>query len=234
MHNPPGTDPLGPDDPQQRPFPSEAEWLELPLPSQAELPHDPAAFTARTLQALRADAALDRDLNHIDRDLPQLLLRCHQAPEPSPRFLAQTLAAITNDRQARWQQLLARHVAPEPSPQFVARTLAALRGGRDGAVDADGGPGPRGLLRGGGPTRRWQSWPLLAAAAILVVWVGLGRADAPALEARLAAASPVAFAHHLTASPMPAVLAARSRAHEADGLMVASADGLWLQLARPR
>ena len=58
----------------------------------------------------------------------------------------------------------------------------------------------------------------------------LARPERAPLEARLALASPAAFAHQLVASPLPSVLAARSRANEADGLVVASADGLWLQL----
>ncbi len=217
-----------PDDPLQRPFPSEAEWLALPLPPAHELPHDAAAFTQRTLQALRDEAALDRDLAAIDRDLPQMLLHSHAAPAPSKHFLQGTLAAIRDDRRARWQQLLARHVAPEPSPQFVARTLAALSAPRDAAGAPASGPGA--LLRGGGAARRWQVWPLLAAAVIAVVWFGFARPERAPLEARLALASPAAFAHQLVASPLPSVLAARSRANEADGLVVASADGLWLQL----
>ena len=239
-------DPLQPDrhpadDPLQRPFPSEAEWLQLPLPSPTELPHDPAAFTARTLAALRDDAALDQELRRLDRELPQMLLHSHAAPEPSPRFVQRTLAAIADERRARWQQLLARHVAPEPSPQFVARTLAALRGHRGAAEGGDaeggdsrGGLGPHRLLRGAGRARPWQAWPLLAAAVIAVVWFGVGRPDRAPFEARLTAASPIAFAHHHTASPLPAVLAARSRSLQADGLVVASADGLWLQLGGHR
>lgn len=217
----------------QRPFPTEAEWLQLPLPSPTELPHDAAAFADRTLQAWREEAALDRDLARMHSELPQMLLQCHRAPEPSPRFLQLTVAAIANDKRAHWQQLLARHVAPEPSPQFVARTLAALRAGLDGSERGSTGPGA--LLRGGrGTARRWQLWPLLAAAVIAIVWLGFGRGERAPLEARLALASPAAFAHHLVASPMPSVLAARSRSLAADELITASADGLWLQLAERR
>lgn len=108
------------------PFPPEPGWLDQPLPPElADV--DLGAFAARTLDAVRDEQQLDRDLAAIDRDLPRIVLAAHEVPPPAPDFVPSVLAALHQDRRARWQQLLARHIAPEPSPEFVARTLLALR-----------------------------------------------------------------------------------------------------------
>ncbi|MFY9342698.1 MAG: hypothetical protein WAT39_09425, partial [Planctomycetota bacterium] len=111
----------------ERPFPSEAEWLELPLPSPAELGTTPGPrFVDAVLGAVRAERELDQALAATDSKLDRALLNAHAAPVPAADFVNRTLQALHADRRQHWQQLLARHVAPSPSPQFVARTLAAL------------------------------------------------------------------------------------------------------------
>lgn len=225
------------DEPTDRPFPSEADWLAQPLPSPAELPHEPGAFTERMLQALRDERALDRELQRLDHDVPSLLLRAHTAPAPSRGFAEATLAAIGDDRRQRWQKLLARHVAPQPSADFVARTLHALRADRDNTGRGTTDRSTTARLRAVSPMRRARTWwtlATIAAAAGLALWLAAPSPRPAPFEARLAAATPTAFTHHHHATPLAAVLAERHRAQDADGLAVASADGLWLQLAERR
>ena len=210
-----------------RPFPSEAEWLELPPPPFA------GDFVARTLAALRqdrepsADGPRDEPAGHL---LSADQLAAFEVPEPSVDFVARTLRAVQEDRRARWQELLAKYVSPEPSPEFVARTLRAL------AADQ-----PRGVEGGHGSPRRLrtltQRWwlPLLATVAtiaasiaVLVRW----SEPSPPFEQRLADASRPSFAHGYAASPLPAVLG--NLAHDAspEALPTGGADGMWIRLHR--
>lgn len=242
-----------PDDADLPPFPPEEGWLQQPLPPElAELPErDWAAFTERTLAALRDERELDQKLQQLDADLPRIVLSSYEAPKPAPDFVPSVLAALHTDRQARWQQLLARHVAPEPSPQFVARTLAALRQDQsvaDGAAGNPAGPAADGPTaapqrpavrphgagpRGAGPRStlpRILPWLALAAGALL--WVALRDATPPPLETRLAAHTPRLQAHGTALSPLPAALAKLARDDDPTAFDSASPDGVWLQLAR--
>ena len=151
-------------------FPTESEWLTLPLPAEfadgfaAELrggdePHaddgptrsDEGAsdFVRRTLAALRDERALDGELQRLDAALPKATLDAFAAPAPSSNFVPRVVAAIADERRHRWQRLLARYVAPEPSAQFVSRTLRALQ-----AAEAEHGPTRAPTLAGPGSTRQ--------------------------------------------------------------------------------
>jgi hypothetical protein len=211
-------------------FPSEAEWLALPLPPAAGRDGVPSAdFVERTLHALAADQQLDADLATLARELPRSVFDAYAVPAPSASFVARTVAAVHDERRARWQQLLARHVAPEPSPQFVATTLAALR------ADAPAAAGPRRALPPRG--NRWLrtlAWPLAAAAAALV-WLATGAAPPlPSFEERLARTASPAYAHAYATSPAAFVLASHARTAEPDALFDAGADGVWLALGGTR
>ena len=237
------------------PFPPEQGWLDQPLPPElADV--DLGAFAARTLDAVRDERQLDRDLAAVDRDLPRIVLASHEVPAPSPDFVPSVLAALHQDRRARWQEMLARHVAPEPSPEFVVRTLAALRDAA-GAAPATlpatsttaaprrelsalprqaNAPGHAPEADGGrrSPAGRW-AWPLLAtAAAAWLVLSLLRREPLRPLEARLAEQVPPIEAHASASSPLAFVLAANERRRADTALAVASPDGVWLQLAGGR
>jgi hypothetical protein len=58
--------------------------------------------------------------------LPRQILDAYRTPEPSPEFVARTLARVREAERAGWRRVLAAHRTPEASPDFVARTLAAL------------------------------------------------------------------------------------------------------------
>jgi hypothetical protein len=210
-----------PDD-RDRPFPSEAEWLSLPLPDEAARTGLPSpGFVDAVADAIAADAQLDRDLAQAGLALPRELLAAHTPPEPSPDFVARTLGALQDDRRARWQRLLARHVAPGPSPFFVARTLAALRNERQ----APAASGQR-LWRLGLPAA------LLAAAAtaLLVFWP---RESTPRFERQLLA-QPAAFAHAVGPNALAPLLAWREGFADPTALPNVGADGLWLLRAEAR
>lgn len=200
------------DDLPLRPFPGEDEWLDLPLPSPTR-PRD--AFVDGVMQALHDEALLDAQLHASDRDLPRELLAAWDVPAPAPGFVARTMAAARDDRRTHWHHLLARYIAPEPSPQFVARTLAALA--------ADAAARPTG-------TRRWRRlvWPLLAAAAALLLWNVLSAEPPAPLELRVVRGTPAAYVHAYATSPLATVLATREHAAEPDALVEANADGVWL------
>lgn len=168
------------------PFPSEHDWLDATLPADAGLPQ--SDFVERVTRALAEERSLDRDLDALDRDLPRIVLAAYEVPPPADDFVARTLAAQTAERRTRWQQLLARHIAPQPSPAFVQRTLQALAQDREAAAMPAAAP-----RRAPRPPRAW-TWPLLAAAAGLLLWWSNGD---PALPTRLAppAATSVAFAN---------------------------------------
>ena len=238
------------------PFPPEQGWLDQPLPPElADV--DLGAFAARTLDAVRDEQQLDRDLAAVDRDLPRIVLASHEVPAPAPDFVPSVLAALHQDRQARWQQVLARHIAPEPSPEFVARTLTALR---DAAGAAAASPTaattttaaprrelsllPRRANAPGhapeadegrrSPARRW-AWPLLAVAAAALLVLSLLRSEPlRPFEARLAEHVPPIEAHASAGSPLAFVLAANERRRADTALDVTSPDGVWLQLAGGR
>lgn len=213
-------EPLGPDG---VPFPSESEWLELPLPSADELPRAPD-FVERTLHALAMDAAGE----HAHRPLlPPDRLQTFAPPEPSTSFVDDTLQALRRDRSARWQELLDRHAAPEPSPAFVARTLAALTADREAErllADADSDRVSR--------LHRWRfsAWPLLAVAAAAMFWLLLREAPRAPIELRFAQREPAAFADAYATSPLAAVLAIANRADDPYALAQGGPDGTWLRL----
>ncbi len=204
-----------PDD-HDRPFPSEAEWLTLPLPDEAVRTGLPSpGFVDAVADAIAADARLDRDLAQAGLALPRDLLATHTPPEPSPDFVARTLDAVNDDRRARWQRLLARHVAPGPSPFFVARTLAALRNDRE----APAASRPR-------VWRLGLAAALLAAAATVVfaLWPG---ESSPRFERQLLA-QPASFAHAVGTNALAPLLAWREGVADPTALPNVGADGLWL------
>lgn len=209
-------------------FPSEAEWLSLPVPEIA------ADFVDRTLAARQADplahgdqapddAAVHGDLDLAGHLLTPHHLQAHTAPEPSADFVARTVRTVLADRQQRWREALAKYVAPEPSPAFVSKTLAAL------ATDQP-------LRNPVPPARRspvWL-WPLLAvAASVAAVLLLQERGPAP-LEHRLAEAARPAWSVGYATSPLPAILAELERAEDPRSLPSGGADGLHLLLHRGR
>ncbi|MBL8729274.1 MAG: hypothetical protein JNM25_12630 [Planctomycetes bacterium] len=220
-HDPDFLDPIGP---AGVPFPSEGEWLDLPAPPADELTIAPD-FVDRTLQAVAAAPTAEQEL---DRPLLDAVRRrAFAAPEPSPTFVDDTLAALRRDKTARWRELLTRHIAPEPSPQFVARTLAALAAERGvGAADGDR------IAR----LHRWRfaAWPLLAVAAAAMLWLLLSDRPQPPIELRFAQQEPAAFAHAYAATPMAAVLDARDRSFDPHALSAGGPDGTWLLLEAGR
>ncbi|MCU0865705.1 MAG: hypothetical protein MUC36_18115 [Planctomycetes bacterium] len=224
-----------------RPFPPESEWLDLPLPdgslAEGSLPDGAGdSFVARTLQALAEEQELDRQLQRLDQELPAELLQQFAAPAPSRAFVERTMAALTDARRQHWQQLLARHVAPDPSPEFVASTLRALAAERGTAGRGSGrAPGHSSAANDQAlAARRWRRWLLPVAAAAAVVWFALPRRAPEPLEQRLAAASSPAFAFHHGGSPLAAVLAAADEAAEPYALSGSAACGLWLTLGEAR
>jgi hypothetical protein len=202
-------------DGDDRAFPSEAEWLALPLPDGiTDLPSPD--FVGRTLDAIAAERALDRDLDAIARDLPRIVLSAYDVPAPRPDFVDGTLARVRDARRARWQQLLARHVAPVPSTEFVQRTLEAL------AVDRERKS----------PAPHWRDrrvWVLVAAAALALFFVWPRPAQEP-LQAQLAAAATPAMAHAWT-SPSAVLLAADLDRRDPEALRAGAPDGVWLAFA---
>jgi len=220
--------PIDDDQNAARPFPDEAQWLQLSLPTDepggaAGLPS--RGFVDRVLEAVAEERALDRELDGLDRELPRILLQAHAAPAPAADFVARTLAAVRDDRKARWQQVLARHVAPEPSPQFVHRTLAALA-----ASAAE--PSPSRRTR----TPRRPSWWLLAAAAaaLLALWNVFGRGPDEVFETQLVHQAAPTFAHAWGSSPAGVVLAHRADLADPAALSGSAPDGLWLAFAEVR
>jgi hypothetical protein len=211
----------------ERPFPDEVHWLSARLPADAADDGLPSpGFVDRVVQALGEERALDRDLLRLSRELPRSLLGAFQPPPPRRDFVERTVAAVEDERRARWQRLLARHVAPEPSPEFVARTLAALRA-------ADHAPLPTRAA----PARRWPrmlAWPLAAAAAAALWFAGASGEPQPALEARLADGAPPGYAYAYAATPVAVLLASRARTNDPDALFTAAADGVWLSLGDGR
>lgn len=233
-----------PDDhrfPEEHRFPEASEWLDLPLP---ELPaalagtgrHPrPDDFVARTLAALAEEQELDRQLQRLDRELPNALLQQFSAPAPSRQFAERTLQALDDARRQHWQRLLARHIAPEPSPQFVARTLQALAA-EPGSPVARRRPQWFGAAPGQDRNGPRTQWLLLtaAAAAMLFAWFASSRAPLLPLEVRFDAHSSPAFAFHHGGSPLAAVLAEAAASADPWALPDAAADGLWLAQAEGR
>jgi hypothetical protein len=216
----------GRDGASERPFPAETDWLSLPLPPDAAPAGIPAPdFVERVVRAIADDRTVDAELATLARELPRSLFEQWRVPEPSAGFVDRTVAAVQDERRARWQQLLARHVAPEPSPQFVATTLAALR------ADAPSrGPALRAVPR----WRRFAAWPIAAAAAAALWLATSGAPPLPSFEDRLARTASPAYAHAYASTPAAVVLASRDRAAEPDALFDAPADGVWLTLGAER
>lgn len=211
--------------PDERPFPSEAEWLDLPLPPAHELGFATGQpFVDRVVAALRDERALDDAIAAEDRRLPRILLSAHEPPAPRADFVARTTAALREDRRRRWQHLLARHIAPEPTPHFVARTLAALAEARQQAS----------VRPVAGRTRRWLGLAVAVAATVAAAVLWRGRADAAPLELRVAQATSPAFAHAYAASPLAALAAEAARSADPDALPFAGADGTWLLFGATR
>ena len=233
-----GPKPGGPDRDQEghwdeldavRRFPSEDEWLDLPMPSDADLYGDEEAqesgsFSERVLRARQEEVQVDEQLAALDRALPTEVLRLHQAPEPSASFVDETVRRIREDRRQRWAETLSRYVAPEPSPQFVDRTLKALRADREqrsARASAAEHPGPR-------RTSTAPVWGLLSAAAAALLYLGLtDRSPAP-LELHIADQVSTSVSYVDATTPMAAVFASVAEAAEPHALFDAPADGLWL------
>lgn len=208
-----------------RPFPSEAEWLDLPLPPAHELGFAAGPpFVDRVIAALRDERALDDAIAAEDQRLPRILLSAHEPPAPRPDFVTKTTAALREDRRQRWQHLLARHVAPDPTPHFVARTLAALADARQRAS----------VRPAAGRPRLWLGLAAAVAASVAAVVLWRGRADAAPLELRVAQATSPAFAHAYATSPLGALTAEAARRTDPDALPFASADGTWLLFGASR
>lgn len=248
-------DPLGPAGLR---FPGEHEWLDLPLPETglqgSGIPEtslagfgarefvDPA-FVDRTMDAL-VDAGLAAPAPGTDDvALPPELLAAFASPDPSPDFVARTLAALQQDQARRVDDVLARYSAPEPSPEFVARTLAALAVDR-GRVETGGavpsqGPGP--LPWSDARIRRWP-WAVLAVAAGALVWLGLSNlrdrvlpsAQGAPFEVRLAHDESRAFAHGYATTPLGAVLTTIAHRNDPNALPDGDADAAWLLLGGGR
>lgn len=200
-----------------REFPSEAEWLDLPVP---EIAPD---FVDRTLAARQLDllAHADAEPDLAGHLLTPSHLAAHAAPEPSPDFVARTVRTVLADRHRRWRETLAKYVAPEPSPTFVSKTLAALA--------TDRGPAP--AAPRGRRASDWH-WPLLAIAASIAAVLLLRPPSQAPLEQRLAAEARPSLAVGYAASPLPAILAALEHAEDPFGLPSGGADGMHLLLHR--
>lgn len=214
-----------------RRFPSEDEWLDLPMPSDDELRgseldgDDGTSFADRVLQANREERELDERLAELDRALPKEVLEQFRAPEPSASFAADTTRRAQEDRRQRWAETLSRYVAPEPSPEFVNRTLAALQN------DAGAKPPAGRQTAPGTQLRRIGSlpvWGLLSAAAAALLWLTLtDRAPAP-LELRIADQASTAVSFVDSSTPMAAILSHVADEEEPHAIFDEPADGLWL------
>ena len=164
-----------------RRFPSEDEWLDLPMPSDADLRGDDDAdrasggsFADRVLRARNEEVEVDAKLAELDEALPNELLQQFAAPAPSAGFAEQTARRVHEDRRQRWAETLSRYVAPEPSPEFVDRTMDALREDRAQQTSA---AASRSGLRVVSSTPVWGL--LSAAAAALLYFTFADRAPAP-------------------------------------------------------
>ncbi|HEB52491.1 MAG TPA: hypothetical protein ENI87_04455 [bacterium] len=234
-HDDPHVDPQGaPFDEiaAMRRFPSEREWLDLPLPAELRTADGEEAasmrdFADRVLQRLRDERACDAGLAELDRALPRELLQQFAPPPATASFVADTAARIAADRRQRWQRMLARYVAPEPSAAFVSRTLAALREPADGDRAEAKHTTPRGRAVEPGP-RRGLTYGLLAAAAALLLWFALTGRRSPTLVERLADRAPVSLAWSEATTPMASILARIAADEEPHTLFDEPVDGLWL------
>lgn len=211
-----------------RRFPSEAEWLDLPMPSDADLYGDEeqeaGSFAERVLRARQEELKVDEQLAELDRVLPSDVLHQHRAPEPGASFVDDTVRRIRADRQQRWAETLSRYVAPEPSPEFVDRTLAALardREERGRATSSETRSGPR--LFSSAPV-----WGLLSAAAAALLYVALADRRLAPLELHVADRVATSVSYVDSTTPMGAVFAAVAGDEEPHALFDAPADGLWL------
>lgn len=219
---------------EERALDGALEALDRDLPRivlQAHTPPPPSAdFVARTLAAARQER----------RSHWQQLLARHVAPEPSPQFVEQTLAAL---REA------AAPLAADPS----SRREADRRGGSVPAVGVPGSSAPAGRALGRdaassdpasgipassglGRTAAWRRlrWPLLAAAAGLVLWNALGRGTGTAFEVQIVQHAAPAYAHAWASGPTGVVLAQRADRDDPAALASGTPDGLWLAFAEGR
>lgn len=218
-----------------RRFPSEDEWLDLPMPDlsmhgEAELgsPTDQDAFAERVLEAQRQERLLDEQLAELDRALPNEVLQQFRAPEPTPSFAEATTRRAQDDRRQRWAETLSRYVAPEPSPQFVNRTLAALQDGSEDASTAGRTAPNQPRARAPRPFGSLPLWGLLSAAAAALLWLTLtDRARAP-LELRIADQASTAVSYVDATTPMAAILSHVADEEEPHAIFDEPADGLWL------
>lgn len=204
----------------ERPFPAETDWLSLSLPAEAERTGLPSPdFVDRVAEAIAADAALDRALAQQALGFPRELLAAHAPPPPSPGFVDRTMAALRDDRRARWQRILSRHVAPAPTPFFVARTLAALRRDREAAASRRA------------PQRDWRT-PLLAVAvaAAAALWLLLAPDRAPERlpSTPLQVAVSPAFAPSYATATLASLLVRQQANADRTALPNVGPDGLWL------
>ena len=240
-----------------RRFPSEDEWLDLPMPSAEELggaspssrtpssitpssitpssrtPSGDSAggvdsFVDRVMRARKEEVQAERELEALDGALPQDLLRQFEAPEPRPTFVADTMARLRRDRQQRWAETLSRYVAPEPSPEFVDRTMAALREDAGAAPEGHGLAAVRGPASRPAPVRSLPMWGLLSAAAAALLWFSQTDPARAPLELRLADQAATAVAYSESTTPMATILSRVAEEEEPYALFDAPADGLWL------
>lgn len=240
-----------------RRFPSEDEWLDLPMPTDEQLPdseldgNDGSSFADRVLQANREERELDERLAELDRLLPRELLLQFRAPEPSASFAADTTDRAQQDRRQRWAETLSRYVAPEPSPEFVNRTLAALQDDQDPTrAAAQQGRTQQGRSQQGkaptsattttprraGPSAGSRSsnrtnlpmWGLLSAAAAALLWLTLTDRTRQPLEVRIADQAPTSVAYVDSTTPMAAILSHVADDEEPHALFDEPVDGLWL------
>lgn len=212
-----------------RRFPSEDEWLDLPMPSDADLRGDDGAdrepagsFADRVLRARQEEVEVDAKLAELDEALPNELLQQFAAPAPSAGFAEQTARRVHEDRRQRWAETLSRYVAPEPSPEFVDRTMDALREDRAQQTSATAS---RSRLRLVSSTPVWGL--LSAAAAALLYFTFADRAPAP-LELQISDRVSTAVSYVDSTTPMAAVFAEVAGDEEPHALFDAPADGLWL------
>jgi hypothetical protein len=213
-HEPNGKHPAEPEFPDHT-FPSETEWLSLPVPDIA------ADFVERTLAARQFELAAEDDGDVAGHLLTHYHLQAHAAPEPSADFVARTVRSVFADRQQRWREALAKYVTPEPSPTFVSKTLAALAKDHVPPVPALGAR-----------RSRLRLWPLLALAASVAIVLAIREPTRQPLEQRLAEAARPAWAVGYATSPLPAILATLERENDPGSLPSGGADGMHLLLHR--
>jgi hypothetical protein len=188
----------------ERDFPSEAAWLQLPAPEIS------AQFIDDTVARILADRELAEEARE-PVELSRAALDAFAPPPVAADFVAATLARVQRDRHEHWRALLARYVAPEPSPEFVDRTVRALL------------PSP------GLPARRsWLPMLLTAAAAVLLAVAMWPQPRRSTFEHAVSQAVPASLAMRYSATPLGTLTSLAETADEPFALPHAALDGAWL------